>query len=456
MDNIEFRGQWWLPDTPEDTVAGVLSFSQKKGGKLELIGSFDSVFDKGHGEHPIILGTTVDGKLVTLQKCWETKRVAPFPGFESTDYLVHFIFVGDHIPTEEAIRFNKLQAKFTYLYDWVHITGVSREVLDGGQKVQFTYTIPDDISIAMPEAKLDITFGANFKSNYDLSHITEGASIYIEFDQDKDFYELSKGYLFPLGALVSLGTTKAGYVEELFLFRGDVPTPDKFLTAYYSQQFYQPKVKAQLHRPDMLFTLADIYENLETKINNWLSASAKLDSVLHLLRRTRISPELFLELRFLSLAQAIETYHRFTRNNHVVSTDEHEARVWNILIGLSEPDEEWLRQILTHANEPRLAQRLNELLIENKDVINPQINNPQDSNTRRSKFVRRITGTRNYYTHFDKAREAEASKGAELYYLTEKLTILLEACLLGELGVSPDQQPELFRQNDRYNRLTSY
>jgi hypothetical protein len=41
------------------------------------------------------------------------------------------------------------------------------------------------------------------------------------------------------------------------------------------------------------------------------------------------------------------------------------------------------------------------------------------------------------------------------YHLTEKLSILLEACLLGELGIPPEQQPDLFAQNDRYNRLTS-
>jgi hypothetical protein len=37
MDSIEYRGFWWLPDNPEKTVAGFLTFSQQKGGTLELI-----------------------------------------------------------------------------------------------------------------------------------------------------------------------------------------------------------------------------------------------------------------------------------------------------------------------------------------------------------------------------------------------------------------------------------
>jgi ApeA N-terminal domain 1 len=202
MDSIEYRGFWWLPDNPEKTVAGFLTFSQQKGGKLELIGAFSSMFEGASDNYPIILGMTIDGKPVTLQRCLETGRVATTSGTETTDYLVHFIFVGDHIESEDSLRFNKLQAKFTYLYDWVGVTGISRKVLEKGQKYQVTYETPEDISIAVPDGKLDITFGANIKSGYDISNIKEKSSIFIEFAEDKTFYEFSRNYLFPLQALI--------------------------------------------------------------------------------------------------------------------------------------------------------------------------------------------------------------------------------------------------------------
>src|SRR5436190_14613496 len=74
MESIEHRGLWWLPDKPAETVGGILSFSQQEGGKLELIGAFNSAFEQAQGNHSIILGVTTGGKLVTLQKCLETSR----------------------------------------------------------------------------------------------------------------------------------------------------------------------------------------------------------------------------------------------------------------------------------------------------------------------------------------------------------------------------------------------
>jgi hypothetical protein len=453
MDDITYRGYWWLPETPETRIAGILSFSQENGAKLELIGVFNTMFENAPDDYSIILGLTTDGKPITLQGSFVTNRQFTTAMTETSDLLVRFIFVGIHVPDEESLQFNEIQASFTYLYDWAGVSGIERKQFKTGQKFRVSYSRPKDISVQIPDGKISLTFGAKGKTGYGTSNISENTSFYIKLKNSKTLFEILNEYLMPLQALVSLGTTRPSFVEELYFFLKGFPTDP--ITVYYSQKSYQPKKKENLIRPDMLFMLGDIYEDLETKINNWLTASKKIDSVLNLLRRVRISPELFLELKFLSLAQAIETYHRISRNNQVMPQEEHEARVTNILNGLSQIDADWLSKILAHTNEPRLAHRLNELLIENKLVINLLIDNPQDSNSRRGRFMSAITGSRNYYTHFDKAGEAGALQGGKLHYLTEKLSILLEACLLGELGIPPDQQPALFTQNDRYNRLTS-
>ena len=89
------------------------------------------------------------------------------------------------------------------------------------------------------------------------------------------------------------------------LFHKD--NPDKEIVTYYEQSFYQPRSKDLLQH-EMLFGLGDIYENFEERVRNWIAVSQKIDSVLELLRRAVTSSGLFLELKFLNLAQAIETY----------------------------------------------------------------------------------------------------------------------------------------------------
>lgn len=71
MDELEYRGNWWLADEDEEKqVAGVLEFDPDDGGTLELIGSFDNFGNNRSREVDLINGVTTDGKLVTLQDCF--------------------------------------------------------------------------------------------------------------------------------------------------------------------------------------------------------------------------------------------------------------------------------------------------------------------------------------------------------------------------------------------------
>lgn len=64
-----------------------------------------------------------------------------------------------------------------------------------------------------------------------------------------------------------------------------------------------------------------------------------------------------------------------------------------------------------------------------------------------------MVATRNYLTHFDKRLKAEAAEGEELYHTTQKLKILLETCLLVELGFSLNEIKNLFSRS-KANRLS--
>jgi hypothetical protein len=93
---------------------------------------------------------------------------------------------------------------------------------------------------------------------------------------------------------------------------------------------------------------------------------------------------------------------------------------------------DWLIAKLKHSNEVTLSQRLKEILLHHKDIAEIYIGNK----SQQKDFIYRVVKTRNYLTHFDKNNEAESAKEADLSILTEKLTILLKACLLQEIGMN--------------------
>ena len=44
-EKLECKGYWWLPNNPNETVAGVLTYIPDEKILLELIGAFDSKKD---------------------------------------------------------------------------------------------------------------------------------------------------------------------------------------------------------------------------------------------------------------------------------------------------------------------------------------------------------------------------------------------------------------------------
>lgn len=446
MNNIQHKGEWWIPENPDKKISGFLTFSQESGGKLNLIGSFKDIEGRSAVEndsYPVVLGVTTDGKYITLQSSFETNYSFTTAMTQETSLYVNYIYVGIHLPEESYFSFNKIQAKFTYLYDWVGVSGISRESLGGGSGFQMSYTPPEDITIRTENGKIDITFGANIKSNYDISSINEQASIFIESNNEISFSEISQNYLFPIRSLINLGTTKANFIEELYFFLAEYPTNP--IAVYYAQKFYKPKSKDYLLPLDMLFTLGDIYEDLENRINNWISISQEISSVLHLLDRVRISSDMFLELKFLSIAQAVETYHRTRKNNNFLPADEHKTRVEEILGYIPEKYKELVKRKIDQ-NEKSLLVRFDELAAEKADIMLPIVHDIE-------KFNKKARDSRNYYTHYGKKKKKSSAHGIQLHWIMEKLSVLLQTCLLDEIGIAPEKQMELFSRNQRYNFL---
>lgn len=68
---FELQGNWWLPSNPDKKISGILKCSKSGRVELEVMGTF---FDLPTGINdlptlPIILGTSDNGKSITLVHC---------------------------------------------------------------------------------------------------------------------------------------------------------------------------------------------------------------------------------------------------------------------------------------------------------------------------------------------------------------------------------------------------
>jgi hypothetical protein len=447
MNNFEYKGVWWLPETPSHQIAGDLAFTQKDGFKLELIGLLKPIEEgimKFH-QSPLINGLTVDGKIITLVNCFQNHHSISTNGIHFTKYIALIAYEGIWFEKIQELAFNKVFVKYTYLWDWVGITGITREHSPQGLKHSFTYVTPEDIEIETAKGKVSLTFSANIKSQREVHNVSESTSFSIEMPEEREFNKISNDFLFPIQSLITLGTTKANFIEELYFIKESVyQYPIK---VYYQQRFYQPKSNESLNPDDVLFTLGDIYEGIENLFNNWLDIAPEIDEVLRLFFRNKIAPDLYLELRFLTIAQAAETFHRRKRKGAVLPKEEHKEKMEKITKRVAKKYVAWLKQALAFSNEKSLKIRLDELMEESAEVMNPLTQNDKES------FIKKVRDTRNYFTHYDKRMKKNASDGSNLRILTEKLSILLQSCLLKEIDIKPEDQVGLFNRNKYYNHL---
>ncbi|WP_039764939.1 HEPN domain-containing protein [Caldicellulosiruptor sp. F32] len=454
IEKFEYKGIWWLPNKPNKQVSGTLTFTPEKGAILELIGSFKDLKDMDKMLSPdIILGVSSSGKDITLYRCFETQSNLNLPSLSTSSFYANIVFVGAHFQKNENIRFRKLSIYYSNLDEWVNITGF--KIGYDEKEVTIKYNLPEPIQARIDDNfKLFIDFrvkGPTHSIVQKEATIKQSTYIRIEPLEEKSFDEYMN-VLYHIQNFLTLGITKPVYP---LVIEGITAANKKILNG----KTYYPSVKVFYKVSDisktcelllpfyMLFTFSYISDKFEFFLRNWFKKVDLLKPVYDLYFGTLYNPRMYLEHRFLSLIQAIESYHQRTYGGKYLS-DEDYKEVYNALVNAIPSDvrndlRDRLKRYLKYGNEFSLRKRLEEIFDKYREILNVFIE-------KESVFIDKVVNTRHYLTHYDEKLKEQAANGEELYNLTQKLKILLEICLLTELGFSLDEIKRLFSENRRY------
>jgi hypothetical protein len=272
----------------------------------------------------------------------------------------------------------------------------------------------------------------------------------VKADSEYDFYELINHYIRPLQNLLTLATMKPNSILELNVYSkqvsfeknegGSLETP---IQLFFQQRHFNPRLGHPLVPDDMLFTLQDLPDGFQSAMERWFRVSDELDSVCSLFFAVQYTPSLYLENKFLNIVQAFESYHRRRMKNEVLPKAEYRSLKSGILKKVDAEQAKWLEPHLAYSNEPRLEHRLIELTERVSEALVPLVSNKQA-------FAKMVKDTRNYLTHYDGRLKSKAASGGQLFWLTQKLSYLLQACLLMELGIPLEQCTRLLRRNQAF------
>jgi hypothetical protein len=392
----EFVGQWFRPGEDADAASGRLLFDPVEGLTLETVS--DRPLIRPTGELAILLGISVDGRLVTLRNVNRTQQNYNSRGGILTRAVVQSAFVGMHAAKEADLRFLFVEARLSHLNEWCYVSGVdlSNAIFPKGGTMTFQ-PLAQMILARTRGALVSVTFDFDGRRKPDRTDnpyevaLEQRAWLTIRprrrwaYD---DFDELMMRIRWFFGFA-------AGAQDQLLELRGEATqgAPVWIL-------FTPPKLFAPEHRgaSEMLFCRADLRrEHVERPLMRWLFLCRRLvmEPVFGPYFAALATGRMYSDLRFFVFAQAAEAYHaRRNPSPKRGKTIEFETRIRSLVEAM-----------------PRSLRR-----------------------TIPATFPEEVKHTRNFGAHRDAKSRGRAATGPRLFALAELVKLAFDVAILRELG----------------------
>jgi hypothetical protein len=447
IEVFELHGKFWLPKNPSRQLQGTLKYTPAQGTTLELKGAWEDDINEPIG-YEIILGRDRERRnKVTLNKCIEVKRSITNGVVFESNFNVELFLLNVHVRDSSKIKFRKISVNYSQFDEWVYYTRINIEQEDKKTIVEYKPLEP-------LASNYDSNYSININFGYDVNfgenkvNISEEPFIEIFSREERYLNEFMKilHYIrifltLALGRQVSPISIwgETDLAKHRIKGKGNYYWP---IIIFVNVSFNNINTMEKYSRYDVLFWLKDIKNEFETCLKNWLNEANLLEPVYYLYFIS-LSSDFVLENKFLFFMQAIEAYHRRKFNKKEWTDEENKELIIKILNVVPRGKREKISQIFRTANELTLANRLIDILKIYSNVVPEQ--GPG--------FVKKVVGERHYLTHYDINLQNKKISGEEFWTITIKLRMLMEICLLKELGLSSNKINELIKNNWRYKYL---
>lgn len=444
----DLSGVFWLPEHPNQAIAGHLLFS---GGKirLELHGAFPGFEGVLGTTYPLVLGVG-GSKYLTLYRAYSSG--AQIGALLQQHLSIGLVFLGAHF-TEDELSFAEVKFNTDHLADWAARSGiVHSNPPPKDLRWQVGFGHPEPVVADLGDRGIvKIFYEGGMRIQQGSVELSESPRIIGTPAQAVGHQQLLSDFLFPFRDLLTFATMSPAYLEEVVI---NSPHATFTLPSGVEHQvdielrhaFLQPEDRDRaldrLYPNRMLFTLADWPGDFSSLIQNWLHISSTHASSMNLLMGLAYAPPRWEATYVLTLAQALEAYHRtaLTESGGTSAAIESKARVVKTVKPVLTPEDwKWLTSQLQHAGDPSLRTRLCECASRVATIIDPMVPDLV-------LFSKDLGKLRNTYSHFG----AGGSGGEEArrdYALARQAYWVLVTNYLLDLGFTEEQVRSLVNRN---------
>jgi hypothetical protein len=435
-------GFWWDPHDPAKEFAGSLITEADRMRLSVTVPRAAPVFQPTPEGWAILHGRLPGGEHVSLLDCYVATSSWSSSGVQDLTIIGHKLLRGVHAtgPDGGAPRFVSVHLHWGAIWDWFGRSGLS-VVLDKDRPQAFSVSshptspveiaLPDGMSLKLSAGAVTIPFTGRRHS------VEETVRVTLRFPEARDVESLlaSVRCLQDFLALCNLEFTHPDKIwvecrrpssEE----NGEEPA--KQLLELELAPLWPQVADRGRGRGWPLINATQLGDALPEVLGNWFALAESLKPVRSLYTSAVYGGNRFLEAEFLSLAQALEVFHRRRRDGTLLPDAVFTAEVLpplqaSLPYSVVGDVRETILTRLGFANEYSLVQRLRDLASEHAAVLDVLIPDWR-------KICKRIADTRNYLTHYTRRPGQSAPDTDTIFFQTQMLKILLELAMIAEAG----------------------
>lgn len=382
----DWTGHWWLPEDPDNTVAGVLRYDPADGLRLDLIGGFEDrilrpiehgvAVMQGSRTWPVIVGLA-DNKEITLIDCWPSHSNTYGMGFDGPHkqtVRAMTALVGAHLNDIEQAAFTELRVSVENLGHWSDssvfdgVIGIKDDKIDGTGSLSVK-------SVEEPSVTVDGTT-ITLAHEHTLPHFDRRRGETVGRMRDTVFVRLKPESPYTLASardhaqaiqdLLSLATNRASGLlwMQLRFPREEDKTPNAPPqlprdVAVYTDSIVQGDADAQaVDHHNVLFTCEHI--SFADVILRWWQTRRTLHAASNMVLGLRYAPARYLEGNLLTAVGAAEVMHRALGiNGERIPHEEFDALREALLVCAPDEHKSWIKGSIR--NDVTLRERLRDL-----------------------------------------------------------------------------------------------
>jgi len=448
MKYFTSNGLWFFPGGFEKAIGGTLKFD-KDGIKLSLIGSFGEAWSPVSERYAVVQGIVAEspyGKFVTLLDGRRQRLSFSFRGVASDVISFPKAIVGGSHFDDDPTLFDSSYFKFTYLLDWIGMTGMDYQFTSAQSKRStIAYEDQDAIQFTMGSETVSTHVSAVINRRHHFASIEESALIEVEPVGRKTVSQLFEDESRRLQNLLTFCTdTPNGINEIVYTSKDNEHEVPQLYSVIYDAIFPAPERKDYLYPHDMIATLSDFREHGINVFDEWKRFSEENSGFVSVYFASQYAPPRFLEEKFSGVLVSFGLL--CSRANNV--SDKAKSVLADFRSSLdanfSAGEAELLRHAIPVESEIDMPFRMIELLRENRTVMDKMIPDFDD-------FTRSVFGTLDFVRR--RPHNVHGLQGKDMLFAMEKIKVLIKLVVLQKIGFDNATAAKLINRNHRINYL---